>query len=118
MLATSSVLGGLLNWRLVDQYDKGRFILPPSYHDLVLLYTWVSVVAVCLISIAILRAGIYPRWTAAVGLPYVLLSAFFLAGWHGDIITTARILEAMARSVTYIVFAWYMIKRQKSMSHG
>jgi hypothetical protein len=115
MSATSSILGGLLTWRLVDQVDKGRFILPPSYHDLAVLSTWASIVAVCLISIAILRAGVYPRWTAAAGLIGVLLSVVWLAGHHGKIETVANGLDGMVGSVTYIVFAWYMVKRQLSL---
>jgi hypothetical protein len=113
---TAAIVSILGIWVYADAVDQGAVVAPPSFHELGIVASWLDIFAACLIYIAVIRAGIYPRWTAWVLLAGIILSVIWLAG--GDTASTVVIyrLHSLFTSAAIAVFGWYMVRRRLALA--
>jgi hypothetical protein len=118
-LALSSFFGSMALWALASggpAYQPvypGFFQVNPTYRGLDLIANWLGIIASPLIAIAIIRARVFPTWTAAVMLIGIIVSFIWIAG--GDTSPASDVIQrlgALTGAVTTARFALVMMKRQ------
>lgn len=117
---TGTVIGGLSIWEYAYAFNQG-IATPPSFHELAVVSSWVAILADLLLAYAVIRAEIYPRWTAVIMIVNAVLAWIYIQGIDGPVMVTVYRLDNLASCVPLVAFAWYMTRRpniSSKASHG
>jgi hypothetical protein len=111
---TVSIAAILDLWLREDALADGIGTSPGSYHSLALSLNAVAMFGSVLIAIAIINAGVYPRWTAGAKVIDAFLSLVFilLHGNYGAFMLTVYRLDELLQGAVVLVFAWRMLGLQ------
>jgi len=114
--ATGTIFGTLSIWVYADAVNHGSST-PPSFHELGLVANWATFAADLLLAYAIIKAGVYPHWTAVMMLINAILLFVFLAEPSAPVVFAYR-LDLLTGSAPQAVIAWYMLGRSSSLSRA
>jgi hypothetical protein len=114
-LGVATAIAAILDlWLREDALADGIGTTPSSYHSLALTLQAVGMFASVLIAIAIIKAGVYPPWTAGAKLLDAFLSLVFimLNGNYGAFMLTVYRLDGLLQGAVLLVFARRMLDLQ------
>ncbi len=113
--ATGTIIGGLSLWVYADGFNQSAAI-PPSFHELAIVSNWVAILADLLLAYAILRARVYPSWTAVLLVIGAILSWTYVHGYDTPAWVTVYRLDTLVGCIPLVVFAYYMVQRRRSFA--
>jgi hypothetical protein len=105
--ATGAIFGTLSIWVYADALNQG-LQTPPSFHELGLVGNWTAILADLLLTYAIIKANVYPRWTAAMMFINATLLYLFLTG--GKSMVLIYRVDLLVDTFPQAVIAWYMTR--------
>lgn len=114
-LAASSVTYSMFLWGMAS---GGVLQALRSDQEIGNLSNLLTIAASILLAISILRARVFPRWTAYVLTLNAFLNFFWLSGSRGVAASAIILLSSFLNSSTLIVFAWHMVRWRLSDALG